>query len=240
LKLESATALTDGQLLARFNATGEQLAFEELVRRHGSMVLRVCRRILSHTQDAEDAFQAAFLVLARKAGAVAEMQSVGGWLHGVTYRTALNAKKRRGRRPVDQRLPADGACQDTDTDTLGQELRLALDQALDHLPEKYRAAVVLCYLEGKTNEEAACLLGCQTGAIEMRLTRGRNMLRSRLERQVVAMSAAALATLLAEEAYAMALPVSLVTPVVQMAKGLGAGQTAGAISPAVGSLAEAV
>src|SRR5262245_24614403 len=98
LKLGHAPAPTDGELLTRFVASQEHAAFEELVQRHGPMVLRVCRRALHHAQDAEDAFQAVFIVLARKAAAVATMASVGGWLHGVAFRTALNAKKQRGRR----------------------------------------------------------------------------------------------------------------------------------------------
>src|SRR5262245_20289677 len=100
LKLGSAATLTDGQLLTQFAASREQAAFEEVVRRHGPMVLRVCRRVLHHAQDSEDAFQATFLVLARKARAVAAMESVGGWLHGVAFRTALNGKKQRGRQAM--------------------------------------------------------------------------------------------------------------------------------------------
>src|SRR5262249_1364110 len=123
LKLGGAASLTDGQLLARFIASGEQIAFEELVRRHGPMVLRVCRRILHHAQDSEDAFQATFMVLARKAKAVAALESVGGWLHGVAFRTALNAKKLRGRQARAGELVAEAAPQKDNGDPHALELR---------------------------------------------------------------------------------------------------------------------
>src|SRR5262245_7487819 len=97
LRLGSTATLTDGQLLTQFVASADEVAFAEVVRRHGPMVLRVCSRVLHHAQDSEDAFQATFLVLARKAKVVAAMASVGGWLHGVAFRTALNGKKRRDR-----------------------------------------------------------------------------------------------------------------------------------------------
>src|SRR5262249_34667978 len=160
------------------------VAFEELVRRHGPMVLRVCQRVLHHAQDAEDAFQATFLVLARKASAISRQELVANWLYGVAYRTALNAKKHRTFRPAtmvtrsQQEYLANSRGPRSSEDLSGCDLHSALAGEVNRLPDKYRACVVLCYLEGKTNEQAAQLLRCEIGAIQMRLLRARNLLRS--------------------------------------------------------------
>src|SRR5262245_36514235 len=209
-------SLTDAQLLERFVAAQEQAAFEELVRRHGPMVLRVCQRVLHHGQDAEDAFQATFIVLMRKAGTVAKQEVVGSWLYGVAYRAALEAKTLASRRDAREKLSRETELEDdrqarAATELTSQDLRRVLDQELQRLPEKYRAAVVLCYFEGKTPEEAAQLLHCQTGALKMRLSRAREMLRNRLTRRGVTLSAGGFATLLAQEAASAAvLPPALV------------------------------
>src|SRR5262249_25505148 len=163
----------------RFVSAQEQIAFAELVRRHGPMVLSVCRRVLHHVQDAEDAFQATFIVLARKATAVAQMDSVGGWLHGVAFRTALHAQKIRGRQQVSaerelgQVLIAEMSGQATENDL--RELCAALDEAVQRLPEKYRAPIVLCYMEGKTQAETAATLQCSLPTIERRLAQARDL-----------------------------------------------------------------
>jgi RNA polymerase sigma factor (sigma-70 family) len=166
------------------------------------MVLRVCQRVLHHAQDAEDAFQATFIVLMRKARHIAKSELLANWLYGVAYRTALNAKKRRpGWREqtfLEESSPARA-------DLMGSELQDELDEALQRLPAKYQAPIVLCYLEGKTNEEATRLLGCPLSTLQMRLVRARELLRSRLARRGVALAAAALAALLAGEASAAAL-----------------------------------
>src|SRR5262249_1180080 len=172
LKLGRPGALTDGQLLVRYVASQDQAAFEELVRRHGPMVLRVCQRILHHQQNAEDAFQATFIVLMRKARTV-KQESVASWLYGVAYRVALKAKGCASKRVAGEksspemveeayRLPSATA------ELAFQELREVLDRELSRLPEKYRTSLVLCCFEGKTPEEAAQLLACQPHAVRKR------------------------------------------------------------------------
>jgi RNA polymerase sigma factor (sigma-70 family) len=176
--------VTDAELLQRFVAGRDEAAFELLVWRHGPMVLGVCKRILHDEHAAEDAFQATFVALARAAGSLGGIQSVGGWLYTVATRTARRARARAGRRAlVEQPLgdrpvaarggdPGDAAAQ--------KDLRRLLDAEVARLPEKYRAAFVLCYLEGKTNEEAAEQLGCPKGTVLSRLARARERLRERL------------------------------------------------------------
>src|SRR5262249_35473227 len=145
------TAPPDRRLLDRF-VDGDQTAFAALVKRHGGMVLGVCQRVLDDVDDAEDAFQATFLVLSQKARAIRRRESVSSWLYGVAYRTALNARTRAARRRAHERRAVTG---DTaaPANGLDQDLRLVLDAELARLPEKYRAPLVLCYLEGKTNAE---------------------------------------------------------------------------------------
>jgi RNA polymerase sigma factor (sigma-70 family) len=178
---------TDAQLLDRFVRQHDQAAFEALMCRHGPMVLGVCRRVLRHAQDAEDAFQAAFLQLARKAASVGKRGSVGGWLYTVAYYLALRAKDRAARRgrvekpltepPIDERGldPADAAA--------WRDLRRVLDAALEEVPEKFRTAFVLCHLEGRTCEEAAEHLGCPRGTVQSRVGRARERLRALLARR---------------------------------------------------------
>jgi RNA polymerase sigma factor (sigma-70 family) len=240
LKLGGAASLTDGELLRRFIGQQDQAAFAEIVARHGPMVLRVCQRVLRHTQDAEDAFQATFVVLARKAELAAAKESVGGWLHCVACRTAWYAHRTRAGRMHARRMPLPSdpvpavSSAQTDDDA---DVWALLDHELHQLPQKYRSAMVLHYLEGKTVAETARELGCQTSALKMRLQTARERLRGRLARRGVILSAPALAALLAQDASAMALPVALVTPVIEAAKYLEAGQ---GLSPSVGGLAEVV
>ena len=239
LKLGSAAALTDGQLLARFVSSQDQPAFEELVRRHGPMVLRVCRRVLCHAQDAEDAFQATFIVLTHKAQAVVKQESVASWLHGVAYRVALKARAGASQRHARETAGAAALLADNPPgDPTGQDLRLVLDEELKRLPEKYQTPIILCYLEGKTVEEAARQLGCQASAVKMRLLRARERLHGRLTRRGVTLSAGAMATLLAQDTATAALPDSLARAVVEAAKLAAAGQP-GALSPSAVALADA-
>src|SRR5262245_20697592 len=139
---------TDGQLLARFAATRDEAAFEALLRRHGPMVLGVCRRVLRHAQDAEDAFQATFLVLARKAGSVSNGEAVGSWLYGVASRTAREALAVQARRRARETQVQDMPHPEVQPEEF-PDWQPLLDQELSRLPEKYRAPLVLCELEGK-------------------------------------------------------------------------------------------
>ena len=200
------TGLSDGQLLERF-ATREgeaaELAFAALVERHGPMVLRVCRRSLGDAHDAQDAFQATFLVLVRKAGSLRERGSVGNWLYGVASRVAMDARASSSRRRLHERRyaeRADGAVPGGDPDR--HDLEAVLHEELRRLPERYRAPVVLCHLEGLSHEEAALRLGCPVGTVRSRLARGRERLRGRLARRGLAPTAGALTAALSGDALA--------------------------------------
>jgi RNA polymerase sigma-70 factor (ECF subfamily) len=176
----AAEAPTDGELLRRFASDRDDAAFAGLVERHGPLVLGVCRRVLGTVQDAEDAFQATFLVLARKAGAIRDPGLLGNWLYGVASRVARKARVALDRRRRHERrarfLPHFAAPAAVELD----DLRPLLEQELRRLPERHRAAVGLCYLEGKSNAEAARLLRCPTGTVKGRLARARQLLRHRL------------------------------------------------------------
>src|SRR6267142_57627 len=145
--------LTDGQLLYRFAHRGDQNAFAVLVHRHGPMVLGVCRRILQHDQDTEDAFQAAFVILARKAATISKQDSVASWLYKVAYRIALRARADKNRRRARERQAPPKFAEHGLSDVIQQELRQVLDEEVQRLPEKYRAPILLCYMQGQTNEE---------------------------------------------------------------------------------------
>src|SRR5262245_23036602 len=192
----------DGELIDRFLAGREEAAFAELVRRHGPMVLGVCRRILSDPHDAEDAFQAAFLVLARGAGSIRDRRSVGSWLYGVALRVSRRARLQAARRRAREK-GADPMPQPDPFDAVEwRDLRPVLDEELGRMPDKYRAPLVLCYLEGKSHEEAARHLGWPNGTVCGRLARARDMLRRRLERRGLACSASLLAVLVQQYASA--------------------------------------
>lgn len=180
----SSRFLTDAQLLKHFLHEHDESAFERLMWRHGPMVYGVCRRILQDGQDAEDAFQAAFLVLARKAGSIGKYESISGWLYMVAYRIALRSKARNKRRyQWEQQLAnfsIDKKCMDPADRTAWGELSRLVDAELSKLPEKYRTAFILCHLEGKSCTEAAEQLGCPRGTILSRLGRARQQLQVRL------------------------------------------------------------
>src|SRR4051812_45976040 len=154
-----AGCLSDTQLLERFVSSHDEAAFELLLWRHGPTVLGVCRRLLSDPHDAEDAFQATFLVLARKAGSIARREAGGSWLYRVAYRVALRARAERAKRATTQQVDADALPAPLGVDRGWQELRQVLDEEVNRLPARHRAAFVLCCLEGKTGEEAARQLG---------------------------------------------------------------------------------
>ncbi|OAI52843.1 hypothetical protein AYO44_16415 [Planctomycetaceae bacterium SCGC AG-212-F19] len=233
--------MTDEQLLEAFISRQDTGAFEELVRRHGPMVLRVCQRVLHHQQDAEDAFQATFIVLARKAKAIVK-GATASWLYGVAYRIALQTRERRGKhaseQPLDERtgpgvLPGD-PCGD-------REVRQVLYEELDRLPAKYRTPLVLCYLEGKSTQETAEQLGCPKGTVLAWLARGRDRLQSRLARRGLAFTGAALAVVLTQSAAAASVPAGLATGTTKAAVLLAAGKAAGpgVLTAQAGALADA-
>jgi RNA polymerase sigma factor (sigma-70 family) len=228
--------VTDRRLLEAFAARQDQPAFTRLVERHGPMVMNVCRRSLASAQDAEDAFQAVFCVLARKAGSIQWQESVGSWLYGVAYRVACKARVRAARRRAHERkVAAMRLATSPQRTTEGPALDTLLDGELNRLPEKYRAPLVLCYLEGQTNEEAARLLGWPKGTVQGRLARGRELLRTRLARRGLALSAASF-TVAATENLVAAVPASLIPTTIQTALRFAAGP-AGAAEPVAGAVA---
>jgi polysaccharide export outer membrane protein len=207
----------DGDLLERFLARQEEIAFEALVRRYGPMVLGVCRRVLVDHHDAEDAFQATFLVLVRKASSIRPRSHVGPWLYGVACRTALQSRSaiaRRRRAELDAgriRPNTISACK------IESDLRLLFDEELCQLPEKYRVPLVLCLLHGDSRKVAAQLLGWSEGTLSGRLARAKQMIGQRLRRRGVALGAGALMAALSEGAATAKVPVSLVIATVKCA-----------------------
>jgi RNA polymerase sigma factor (sigma-70 family) len=229
-------AVTDGELLGAFVSSGDEAAFEELLRRHGPMVLGVCRRVLGD-HDAEDAFQATFLVLARKAASLGRPQQVGNWLYGVAYRAALEGRAARRRwRELPLRAVPEPAAAEAAEDR--GELRPLLDRELERLPRKFREAVVLCDIEGRTRREAASQLGIPEGTLSGRLTTARRRLARRLGRYGLPCSA--LAALTPEIAQAI-VPESLFVSTIRAANQFAAGPAAaGAVLAPVAALAEGV
>jgi RNA polymerase sigma factor (sigma-70 family) len=201
-------AADDRELLDRVAAGHDEAAFAEVLRRHGPLVWAVCRRVLRQEQDVEDAFQATFVVLARKAGSFRIRASLASWLYGVAYRVAVRARAddaRRRRHEAAATAPLNVATFDLHWD----DVRAVLDEELARLPEQYRAPLILCYLEGQTQDEAARALGWSNGTLHGRLQRGRERLRARLARRGISLSAALLACTLAADTTA-APPLELV------------------------------
>ena len=224
------TSESDAELLERFVAGGDEVAFSSLLRRHGPLVWGVCRRVLAEEHAAEDAFQATFLVLVRKARSVSKRASVRSWLYGVALRVAVRARQRENvRRRCEQNVPL----QQSNDAPASSDVRPILDEEIGHLPEKYRLPVILCYLEGMTNDEAARQLNCPRGTIAIRLARARDRLRARLIRRGLALSAATLTAMLADSAMSAAVPPSLS---IQASKAILAGTAPASIT----ALAEGV
>jgi RNA polymerase sigma factor (sigma-70 family) len=234
--------MTDDQLLEHFVTSHDEAAFETLVRRYGPMVLGVCRRVLRNPHDAEDAFQATFLVLVRKAGSISARELLGNWLYGVAYRTALDARAAAIRRQTRERqvhpLPEPAVKDHADP---YRELRPLIDQELNRLPEKYRLPIVLCDLEGGTFRDVARQLGIPAGTFSGRLSAARGMLARRLARHGLTLSVAALAAALPPTTASACVPPSLVTATVDASMAATAGPgTAATVSANVASLAEGV
>ncbi len=225
--------LSDRELLQRFAARRDQMAFEALVGRHAPLVLGVCRRVLHNDHDAEDAFQAAFLVLARKAADVGRHGSVAGWLYRVAYHAAVRARAQSARRERREQQAPPRESPDLLEDVTGRELLAVLDEELQRLPEDRRVPLVLCYLQGHTCDEAARQLGWSLRTLKRRLDEGRRGLRARLARRGIALPAALLTLGLTQKTKA-AVPAALVVAAARAALDRGAGPTAAtAIAEAV-------
>jgi RNA polymerase sigma factor (sigma-70 family) len=232
------TGMSDAQLLSRFAGVRDaaaEAAFRELVQRHGPMVMGVCHQILGRPHDADDAFQATFLVLVRKAGSIRVGDSLAPWLYAVAYRTAQRARAIASRyraAPVEiledpMGHPASDACH--------FDLRPLLHEELNRLPGKYRDPIVLCHLEGKTHEEAARLLRWPVGTVSGRLSRGRELLRSRLKRRGMEVSRAVLSA-----NWLAGTPTSVALPLIESTVGAAIGFAAPAVSTSVLSLTQGV
>jgi RNA polymerase sigma factor (sigma-70 family) len=225
---------SDRQLLARYARRGDEAAFAEL-RRHGPAVLGVCRRVLRHEQDAEDAFQATFLILARKAGSLRQPDALAAWLHGVASLVARQARGRRRVPPADIANQHEPPAKEQPTEQVSwREVCQLLDEELQRLPPRCRAVLVLCYLEGLTRDEAARRLGWSLATLKRRLERGRRLLHARLMRRGVAPAGLALAVL-TPEGLTGAVPASLEQATVRTVQGFRAGE---GVSTAIATLAK--
>jgi RNA polymerase sigma factor (sigma-70 family) len=218
----AAGGLTDAQLLEHFVARRDEAAFEVLVWRHGPMVLGLCRRLLHHAQDTEDAFQATFLALVRKAGSIGKREAFAGWLYKVAYRVALAARSAAADRAARQRPWTDVPAPEVRSEVVSGDLRTVLDDEVHRLPVKYREAFVLCHLQGKTNEEAARQLGCPKGTVLSRLARAREQLRRRLRRRGYGLEPGAVLT--------AAVSAGLVDATLTLARAGAAGKAAAVLS----------
>jgi RNA polymerase sigma factor (sigma-70 family) len=219
------SGLSDREILGRFVDDRDEAAFEALLTRHGPMVLNVCRQILRHPEDAEDAFQATFLALACKAGTLWIDESLGPWLYRVASRVAARARAERRRRGDRERsggaLPEPEPARGDGTDR--DEIPRVVHEELGRLPERLRAPIVLCYLEGMTHEQAACHLGCPVGTVRSRMARARALLRGRIARRGLATTDAAPADVLATDARASAVPRHIPPTLIKSAAQIAAG-----------------
>jgi RNA polymerase sigma factor (sigma-70 family) len=229
----------DAELLSRFVQAHDEAAFESLVRRHGPMVWSICRRFLAATQDAEDAFQATFLVFVRKSGSIRAGALLSNWLYGVAYRTANRARANGARRGAleKQGLNVEPCASPQEP---GADWSPLLHEELFRLPDKYRQAIVLCYLQGKTNEEAAQALGWPVGTVKGRLSRARDLLRGRLTRRGVVLSVEGLAVSLAASRLEAAASPILLRSTIEGTWGHAAGHAAAGLSPGALTLSRGV
>src|SRR5262249_30397136 len=239
---QEGAGLTDGQLLEDYLSGRGEAALEALVRRHAPMVWGVGRRVLGNHHDAEDVFQAPFLILVRKAASIASPKLLANWLYGVAHQTALKARataaKRRARERQVTQMPELAA---TEPD-LWNDLQPLLDHELSRLPDKYRVAIILCDLEGRTRKEAARQLGVPEGTLAARVARSRVMLAKRLARHGLAVAGGGLGMMLAQKVASAAVPTLMVSNTVKAASLFAAGRTAaaGLISAKAAALTEGV
>jgi RNA polymerase sigma factor (sigma-70 family) len=229
----------DGFLLRRFSESRDPAAFEALVRRHGPMVQGVCRRVLGDAHSAEDAFQATFLVLVRKLESLRKPDQLANWLYGVAVRVARKARLKEAIRVKREKQRSDIMPPQTDSHEVEwRELAAVLDEELSQIPEKYRAPLVLCYLGGKTNAEAAEKLGLPAGSMSTLLARAREILRRRLKRRGVTLSATLLAVLLAQNAAQAAVPATLVSQTAKLAAAYATNSATAGVSAEIVSLVD--
>ncbi len=240
-RLGTAAAMTEGQLLGRFAADRDEASFTALVAIHGPMVLGVCHRVLSGSDDVDDAFQATFLVLARKAGSIRRPDLLGPWLHGVARRVSVRIRSQAARRRAVERPGAELLAMTRDIDGDRHELGAILDEEIGRLPERFRRPLVLCDLEGRTREEAARDLRWTTGTVRGRLAKAREILRSRLMRRGLAPSGGCLVALPPLDAAPAAVPPPLAMATVRAALSFAARSTsAGTASASASGIAEGV
>jgi RNA polymerase sigma factor (sigma-70 family) len=233
------SAATDSQLVTGFVGR-EDGAFEALLQRHGRMVLGVCRRVLGNSHDADDAFQASFLVFVRKAASLRQPERLANWLYGVAYRTALEAKAARARRRAKETAMRNVPHVNHAVDDPWRELHPLLDHELSRLPDKYRVPIVLCDLEGKTRKDAARQLGWPEGTLSGRLARARTLLAKRMARHGLGLSAGAMAAALTRQTASAEVPRSLAVSTVKAVAAVSAGPMAAAVSAHVAALTQGV
>ena len=231
------TRLTDRQLLERFTAHADHAAFEALVRRHGPMVLRVCRSVLRDEHAADDAFQATFLVLARKAASLRRQEMLASWLYGVAHRVAARARVEAAKRLNREARAEVRTARDPAAELSTREVCAALEEELGRLPERYRTPFYLCHVEGRTRDQAARQLGCSVRTLQRLLERGRGLLQARLSGRGVSLPAALLAATLAHGQGSAALPAALLEAALTVAR---AAATGAAVPVKVAALAKGV
>ena len=211
VELTDYTAWTEERLLTAFVRAADEAAFASLVRRYGSMVWRVCHNVLGQAQNAEDAAQAVFLALARKAGALKTSRPLGPWLHHVAYCISVDVRRSRAARLERERKAVEMNSQACPSTSTGEDLTFVLTRELDGLPERYRQPLILFHLEERSLDQTALALGCPVGTVGVRLARGRELLRKRLAARGVSLSLLTLGGLLSAEAGAAVLPATFVS-----------------------------
>ncbi len=223
----TVTGLSEAQLLDRFLLRRDEGAFAALVERHGPMVLAVCRRVLRDEHAAEDAFQATFLLLVRRAHSIRGKDALGPWLHRVAYRVAVRASRADSRRKLKECPSTDAVDRAVSAKKPEPDLRMTIHELLDALPEKYRAPVVLCDLQGWTHDEAARSLRWPIGSVKGRLSRARDLLRTRLARHGLTATSATIAVAMSQDAIA-SIPPALIQTTIEAATAIAAGRVVAA------------